>query len=633
MAVVVAVADSSSRSDKLHPQVTTPSSKPLHPAFAPLLLLLSLAPHLPALGAGFSFDDEEFVQQNASIQSLRAWADSALGPFPPGDPERGLFRPLTALSYVLDHNLMGGDPAAFHAANLAWYLLVILLVYRCYLAYLRDPRWALGAALIFSLHPVHCEVVDSVSGRSELLALAFTLGALLLHLKGMGLGGAGPLLARRRLLWLAAGALCYALATLSKETGFMLPGALLLQALLVDTAREAEPRAEMPADPGCQGWRGRLRGRLLTLIPFLVVSLLYLPLRWYSLGGRVRPAPHNLVSPSLWLRFHLMGKTYLEYLRLMLFPGILQVDHYYQSELAREPGPSALSWAGLIALALTLALGTSLAVRGQRARRRLELEAKDLALAALGMGLFFCYLAPVSNLIPTGAVMAERFLFSPSLGFLLMVAALVRSRSKMAQGGAGRRVWMVALALLLALFAARTALRAAEWKDEVTLWTSLERYISDDPRIHVNLAVGLARRGDLDRAERILGRVLKVQPGNLEASLNLAGIHQARGDLGKAARVLHATLRLHPNYALLHSNLGVVLARMGRLAAARRSFAKALQLNPNLAPAQGHLSNVKGQMGRVRQWLDRARKQQGLSPKEEVKIKAACRALEERNCP
>lgn len=601
-----------------------PQPRALHPAIAPLLLLLSLAPHLPALSAGFTFDDEEFVQRNASIRSLPAWLDSALGPFPPEDPGRALFRPVTSFSYLLDQVLLGGGAAGFHASNLAWYLLVILLAFQLFKVYLRDPRWALAAALLFSLHPVHCEAVDSITGRSELLALAFSLAALLLHIKGAGLGGAAAPAPVRRGALLLAGAGFYALAILSKETGFMLPGALLLQVLLLDGVR----RSGGTPGAGEQGAAASLwPGQLLTLTPYLAVSLLYLPLRWWALGGHLRPAPHNLVSPSLWLRLHLLGKTYLEYLRLMLFPGILQVDYYYQSELARDPGPTLRSTAGLAVLGLTLAFGLSMALRGWRGREQSRGGATNPALAALGLGLFLCYLVPVSNLIPTGAVMAERFLFSPSFGFVLMVVALARAgyRGRLRQRGLA-----ALLVAALALFAARTAYRSQDWEDEVTLWSALAAYIPDDPRITMNLGTGLARRGELDRAEAALLRVLKVQPGNQEAALNLAGVYQARGDLRGAARLLTAAIGRHPGDASLHSNLGVVLARAGRLAAARRSFTRALALNPNLASAKGHLAALARQQAQVGAWLNTARQEN--RPEDQAKIKAACRALELRDC-
>jgi len=84
--------------------------------------------------------------------------------------------------------------------------------------------------------------------------LSFTLLALLAYLRAQR---------EQRLSWVLVGALCYALATTTKEIYLPLPLILLLLA--------------------SRDWRVRLP----LLIPFVVVALAYVPLRFYMLGGGV----------------------------------------------------------------------------------------------------------------------------------------------------------------------------------------------------------------------------------------------------------------------------------------------------------------------------------------------------------
>jgi hypothetical protein len=82
-----------------------------------------------------------------------------------------------------------------------------------------------------------------------------------------------------------------------------------------------------------------------------------------------------------------------------------------------------------------------------------------------GMAVIVLGLAPVLNIVPANQVLAERFLYFPSVGFALLVAlgvAALRSRWRLPV--------TVAFALLLAACSARTIMRGFDWKDELTLF-------------------------------------------------------------------------------------------------------------------------------------------------------------------
>ena len=83
----------------------------------PLLLLASVLVHWPGGRADFSYDDRDFVETNQSIRTL-AGALAAFGePFPPHQPQRALYRPLTNLSYAFDHAIWGEQARGYHLAN------------------------------------------------------------------------------------------------------------------------------------------------------------------------------------------------------------------------------------------------------------------------------------------------------------------------------------------------------------------------------------------------------------------------------------------------------------------------------------------------------------------------------------
>jgi len=515
-----------------------------------------MLPHYPALDADFTFDDFAFVADNASLRSLDDPLYFFSNSLPPEDRARGLYRPITALSYALDITLLGDGPAGLHASNLLYYWLCCLLFFMVARRYLSSAPAALAAAMLFALHPVHCEAADSITGRSELLALLFCLLALLLFLRALDRRG----VARAALV--AGAVVAFAAAALSKETGLMFPVVLVGHMFLFRRLDERRPWA-------------------LTL-PFWLLIPCYLLLRAEALGGLL-PTPHALAAEPALNRLMTMGAVFQEYARLMFFPLELQIDFYYQQEVGIQDGVTARGLGG-VALGLLL-----IGLLGLLARHALR-EQRAAAVGAMGLLIFFVFLAPVSNAVPTGALMAERFLFIPSAGVILLVVSALRQaalnnprRSRAAVG---------LLLLTCALFAARTHARSGEWRNTVTLWRPLAQLLPDDHRVMTNLAGGYLMYGKLEPAARLARRSLALAPGDVKAltTLGLTDLHH--GKLDEAARAFARAARMAPNNPVAHYGLGEVARVRGQLKLARMHFARALAINVNHLPSRKALADL-----------------------------------------
>ena len=130
-------------------------------------------------------------------------------------PYKSEYRPVPQALHAIEYDLFGGTPAAGHAFN-------ILLVHadlrsglclRALRLRQADPLFALLAALLFVVHPLHVEVVANIKGRDEILTLAFGLSAVMLLVTA---------LERGRWLLAGAGVGCFVLACLSKTNAVTL---------------------------------------------------------------------------------------------------------------------------------------------------------------------------------------------------------------------------------------------------------------------------------------------------------------------------------------------------------------------------------------------------------------------------
>lgn len=87
------------------------------------------------------------------------------------------YRPITHLTFAIEHEFFGEDPQISHAINVLFYALLSLFIYYLVrsLAPTRGPTFALIVALLFAAHPIHTEVVASIKNRDEILSLLFAV--------------------------------------------------------------------------------------------------------------------------------------------------------------------------------------------------------------------------------------------------------------------------------------------------------------------------------------------------------------------------------------------------------------------------------------------------------------------------
>jgi len=150
-----------------------------------LVAALVLAAYLPALRAGWIWDDDSYVTANAAVRSpdgLGAiWSlarHPRSGAWVSNTPQ---YYPFVFTSFWIEHALFGLRPFVFHLTNVLLHLVNAWLVWKLF-ARLGMPGAAFAAAL-FALHPLHVESVAWVTERKNVMSGMFYLLAFLAYLR------------------------------------------------------------------------------------------------------------------------------------------------------------------------------------------------------------------------------------------------------------------------------------------------------------------------------------------------------------------------------------------------------------------------------------------------------------------
>ena len=105
--------------------------------------------------------------------------------------------------------------------------------------------------------------------------------------------------------------------------------------------------------------------------------------------------------------------------------------------------------------------------------------------------------------------------------------------------------------------------------------------------------------GRLDEALELISESLRLNPSNISAMNNLAGVLKDQARYEDAAGFYEAAIEADPNSAYIHSNLGNVLQQLGRGDEAANCHRRALELDPQSYAAHCNLGAVLKEQGHL----------------------------------
>ena len=554
------------KKNKRRPQPSAQQEAPrVRPVFlfAALALIIGLGilAYANILQGTFVWDDEVLVAKNAYIRDFshlgNIFTENILG----GVKRMSAFyRPLQILTYAFDFRVWQLNPFGYHLTNVLLHIAAALAVYLFLLALAAPQRVALWAGLFFVVHPVHTEAVSYVSGRADPLAAVFIFLCLTLYIRAGSRQGVGR---HGGLMVVAAAAL------LSKEIALLLPLMVLLYHYTFKT-----------------------KVRAAGLWSLLAVSVGYLILR--QAFSRHLAGEMDVTVPFL-QRMPGVFVAYTQYLRLLVWPAGLHME--YGQPRFSFADPRALIGVVLLAGSVVLFF---------KARR------KD-PLLSLAAGWFLLTLAPVANIFPVNAYMAEHWLYLPSVGAFLGAAVLLDRLAL--KSGAARRGVTVLVCGAVAFFAFLTVRQNHVWTQPVLLYESILPHAPESPRLLNNLANIYA--GDPARQEEALAmyrRAIASDPKMAFSYFNLANLYKRLGQEGLAVENYRKAMEFNPFYVEAYSNLGVLYFKQGRFEEAAAVLEEGARLNLVFADIHHNLGNTYEKLGRREEALAAYRKAVGLNP-------------------
>ena len=367
----------------------------------------------------------------------------------------GRYRPMSLVTFAIEWQFFGENPFVSHFINVLLYGLLGVVLYLCLLK-LFNPKGetsnitayflALAATILFVTHPIHTEAVANIKGRDEIMALLGSLTALYWSIK---------YIYSNKITYLIAATFVFFLALMSKENSITFL-AIVPVALFFFTKEKLNKIAFATA-------------------PYLVVAVIFLAIRSNVLGeaaaiGGVE-AQELMNNPFLGMdsnaRYGTIFYTLGKYIQLLILPVTLTHDYYPR----HIPTMTFGDWQVLLSLLTYVIMGLVAVWELFSYKRKKETSAQLTlkTLSAFGIIIFIASLSVVSNLVfSVGTNMSERLVFMPSVGFCLILAAVI-FHFFIKKDTQNRIGWYLVAAVAI-LFSLKTITRNTAWKDNYTLF-------------------------------------------------------------------------------------------------------------------------------------------------------------------
>lgn len=456
----------------------------------------------------YALDDEFVTNNNPVIQKgLKAIPEIFKTRYVSNEEQNYDYRPVVKLSFALEYALFKDNPHVSHFVNVLLYFLLCFLLFVILKLLLNKyhPWLPVMIILLFAAHPVHTEVVASLKNRDELLSMLGALATWYVIIKFVD---------NRKWYWLPLAFVFFFLGYFSKSN-------IIVYAAVIPLSLYFFREVRLP--------------KVLSVFAVLIgISLFYnyIPRIFLSPAHREMLFFENPLSleKGLWLRIGTGLVVVLFYIRLLIFPHPLLF--YYGYDMIPVVTPFN-TWA-IVSLVICLA---AMAVALFLFRRR--------HIISFGILFFFITISAFANILkPPPGIVAERFVLSASLGFVMVVCALIFLVFKLDLFQKTKypvktiKLPLILFLMILIPYTLRTIIRNKDWKDYKTLYSHDIGYLEKSAKANM-----------------------------VYASLKYHELYQIRDQRKQhevaveAKKHFELALKIYPGYAVAQNNLGIIYFR------------------------------------------------------------------------
>lgn len=488
------------------------------------LLFILLLTYINILPNKLFFDDEELIYKNVFVQDLSYIPKYFTSNMIAGAGKiSNMYRPILTLSFAVDYLLWKDNPIGYHLTSIFLHGANTILIFLLIQTLFTNKFISFISSLLFIVHPVQTEAIAYASGRTDLL-YAFFLLLSLIFFHSSRKGNKFYIYKYSFSLFL------FILSLLSKETAIILPFLVILITLL----KSSEIKQTI--------------SQLLFLtFPFFLIAIFYILFRLTILNfGNTLNFYSNIslneqtisYSSNIAVRIQTFTKVFFDYLGILFFPkDLIMIRNAEIITSFFNP------W--VIAFGLITIVSGILSIKTWGKQK----------IFFFSFLWFYLILLPVSGIIPINNIVAEHYLYLPSVSFFLLIAFLLDLLLKKFNYIEIQSVISVFTVCVICILMIRTIIRTFDWRDPITFYTiSLKQSPWHIP-MRNNLAMAYEETGKPHLAIREYKQILALADVYPNIHHNMANAYKKSGEYKMAEEEYYNALKMDPNFLFSYYGL------------------------------------------------------------------------------
>jgi Tfp pilus assembly protein PilF len=471
------------------------------------------------------------------------------------------YRPIVTTAFAIEYAIFGQNPFISHLINMLLYFIVVCLLFNVLLILFENQKnqllLAFISSLLFLIHPIHTEVVDSLKCRDELLATLFSLIALK-----------------------------YSFSFVSKPT--VKDAIFIILFLFLAFFSKLSAVLLMTAIPLMFVFYRKPQLKKTILISLGLIILYHLFQLFMNLmpEEELKRVFYRFENPLFTENFSFLDKIFIGiktfgfYIQMLFFPYPLR--YYYGSNMFDFS--STINDYFIVSIIFIVAC----IIYYWKTRNN------DFLFAFLLLGLL---MFPFLNILtPVAGILGERLVFIPSIAFCILISVVLIPIFKDFKFDKISLLFskpLMYLTVLIGIAMVYTINRNSKWYDKITLFENDIPYLTNSAKANSLIANEYFEMLRLPSTPKYQPQVLVqkcikhysqavTNDSSFFSAYNNAGVvyYSYLKDYKQAKKLFTLAIRHRPVYSQAYENLGNCYKQEKQIAKAKWCYEKSFEINP-----------------------------------------------------
>ena len=541
----------------------------------------------------YALDDEFVIKNNPQVmKGIKGIPEIISSQYFSNKTASFGYRPITKITFAIEYELFKMNPMVSHFLNVLLYAFACILLFKLLVKLLLEktgPLFIFIVLFIWIIHPAHTEVVASLKNREEILYFIFSLLSLKFFFN---------YIEKHKIYHLIIALALYALSFLTKQSAISF--ALIIPFIFWFHYIKPEPILNL--------LKNNFRIVISIISLFIVAYILYKLPNWLFPPDKIEILSFEnplRIDHTFAAKISLAAYTLLIDLKILFFPHPL-VFYYGQYTIPEVHISDFWVIFSLIIHAAILFLTIK--------------YFKKKTMFVFGILFFYLGILPFSNyFMEINGIVAERFLFAPSIGFVIAITYLLFRLTKTnldvkSFSPIHKNLKYVVIGIV-AIFSIKSIARNTSWKDSESLFRNDIQYLEKSVKANDILAQELMDKvvrelplkkpfnqvkPTLDSVILLYDRTLSLFPENPKAMNNVANIYM--NFFNQPEKALTYLQKAYPNKKSSFEvtfNLAQCYEMLKQDASAAIFYNEAIDLDPKYSKAWYNLINIYYKNGKA----------------------------------